>query len=257
MEALCAMGVPILAQGGLGGGFSLAGDYTIAPLQLTWRETLLLMLALSSVSKMSDSPFSSERVSLEAKLSALVPKKHQERVASYLGAVEIDVPLRRKAPLLDRVTELASEGGWVSLLIDTPDGRRESHMRAEKVYADRGFWYLSGPAEGGRTIVRIDRILSVEPSGKIGEEPLPYGHPTHPQIRVRLSERGARAAERDPHLGPHIEGAGRLEFRCPPSELDWYARYFGSMAEDAVIESPPELIQKVKAIAAKLNELYR
>jgi predicted DNA-binding transcriptional regulator YafY len=47
--------------------------------------------------------------------------------------------------------------------------------------------------------------------------------------------------EREPHLGPYAR-EGLLEFRCPPNELDWFARYFGGMGADAHVESPSELV---------------
>jgi predicted DNA-binding transcriptional regulator YafY len=117
IEALCVMGVPIIAQGGIGGGYSLAGEYSIAPLQLTWREAMLLMLALSSLSKMSDSPFSDERASLFAKVASLIPTHHREQVNTYLNKVQLEVPERRKAPSLDKLIEIASHGGWAKMIM--------------------------------------------------------------------------------------------------------------------------------------------
>src|SRR5438128_2019794 len=35
VQALCEMGVPVIATGGPGGGYSLPGDYTFSPLPLT------------------------------------------------------------------------------------------------------------------------------------------------------------------------------------------------------------------------------
>ena len=54
IEALCEMGVPIITESGPRGGYTLMPDYSLAPLQLTMREALLLRLALSSVSQLAD-----------------------------------------------------------------------------------------------------------------------------------------------------------------------------------------------------------
>src|SRR5579862_5151567 len=84
IQALCEMGVPVIARDGVAGGYSLPDEYSIQPLQLTWKEMLLLMLALGGLSKLADAPFSAERNSLLAKVQALLPDKHRERVAGLL-----------------------------------------------------------------------------------------------------------------------------------------------------------------------------
>ncbi len=47
IEALCEMGVPIVTEAGVHGGYELMPDYSMTPLQLTARETLLLRLSTS------------------------------------------------------------------------------------------------------------------------------------------------------------------------------------------------------------------
>jgi predicted DNA-binding transcriptional regulator YafY len=105
--------------------------------------------------------------------------------------------------------------------------------------------------------MRIDRVQAVRDgeAPAIVKEPLPYDHPSHPTIRVRLTAAGARRVEREPHLGRHAK-EGLLEFRCPPRELDWYARYFGGMGSDAHVEDPPELIERIVARARDVLDQY-
>ena len=43
VQALSEMGVPIVAEWGPGGGYSLLPEYSLSPLQLTFREALLLL----------------------------------------------------------------------------------------------------------------------------------------------------------------------------------------------------------------------
>ncbi|MBI1882326.1 MAG: HTH domain-containing protein [Chloroflexi bacterium] len=75
IQALSEMGVPVIAQAGPGGGYSLVPDYWLAPLPLTVGETFLLQLTLSAITKLSDAPFKPERASLLAKLRALLPEQ--------------------------------------------------------------------------------------------------------------------------------------------------------------------------------------
>src|SRR5580704_5259955 len=80
VQSLCEMGVPVISRDGVGGGYSLSSHYGIQPLELTWQEALLLMMALDGLAKMSDSPFSAERSSLSAKLRPLIPHRHIDRL---------------------------------------------------------------------------------------------------------------------------------------------------------------------------------
>jgi predicted DNA-binding transcriptional regulator YafY len=238
VQALTAMGVPVDAIGGPGGGYEIARGSTLAPLHLTWREALLLMMAMEGLTKMADTPFAAERASLVAKLRALLPEGQRARVEGLLSRVGLEVPSRpQRAPLLDDL--LARVGSWARLDYDG----REATVRIDRVYADQGLWYVQGVDAAKPRILRVDRIRAVTPADPPAgaREPLPYDHPSHPTVRVRLTAAGARRVEREPHLGPHAR-EGLLEFRCPPNELDWFARYFGGMGTDAHVEAPPELV---------------
>jgi predicted DNA-binding transcriptional regulator YafY len=235
------MGVPVDSHSGPGGGYEIARGSTLAPLHLTWREALLLMMAMEGLAKMADTPFAADRASLAAKLRALLPENQQARVAGLLERVGIEVPSRpQRAPHLDAL--MGRLGQWASVDYDG----KPTTVRVDRVYADSGFWYLEGVDATRIRTMRIDRIRSVgeaEAPERV-MEPLPYDHPSHPTVRVRLTAAGSRRVEREPHLGPHAR-EGLLEFRCPPSELDWYARYFGGMGTDAHVEGPAELVDKM------------
>jgi len=257
VESLSSMGVPVIALHGAAGGYELAREFTLAPLHLTGREALLLMLAVDGLARMADTPFAAERASLLAKLRALMPEAQRERVEGILERVALDVPTRaQRAPLLDQLVEAAASRNWLRLRYDG----EERTVRADRVTADRGHWYLHGLCEGKTKFFRADRVEAVEkcdaPDSFV--EPLEYGHPSHPLIRVRLTAKAVRIVERDPHLAHALEGPEPtcLEFRCPPEELDWYARYFGGMGTDARVEEPPELIERIVARARALLGQY-
>src|SRR5688572_24599506 len=68
IQALSEMGVPVIAQPGSGGGYSLPDGYLLAPLPLTLHEAFLLRLALNTITRLPELPFLPERSSLLAKL---------------------------------------------------------------------------------------------------------------------------------------------------------------------------------------------
>lgn len=86
IDALCEMGIPIAADLGVTGGYSLPPDYTLPPLALTLHEALLLRLALSSLSQLSATPFKQERESLLAKIQTLLPQRESEHLDMISGS---------------------------------------------------------------------------------------------------------------------------------------------------------------------------
>jgi predicted DNA-binding transcriptional regulator YafY len=263
VQSLCEMGVPVLSREGIGGGYSLSPRYGIQPLELTWQEALLLLMALDGLSRMSDSPFSAERSSLAVKLRPLIPQRHKQRLDEIRENVLLEIPERpMKAPMLDALVGWVGSGQWVSVDYDSSKGERTLTVRPDRLYADRGLWYLVASDGHLARTMRVDRIreiASIEPP-PVATEPLPYDHVSHPTIRVKLNRRAARIVESEPHLGPHVDSGLEdqvLEFRCPPSEFDWYASYFGGLGGDATVLEPKELRRRIYDRASSLVEIYR
>lgn len=264
IQSLSEIGVPITAKPGASGGYGIAFARTLHPLHLTGREAVLLMLAMEGLSKMADTPFIADRASLMAKLRAVMPASQQERVAKILETVHIDVPERtQRAPLLDHFLAVIAEGAWASGTYRASEGPTQVKLQPRKLFASNGFWYLDAQLIGGRKTFRIDRFESIAPceapSELVSESP-PYNDPSHPRIRIQLSAKAARSAQSEPHLGryvfPDADGSANLDFHCPPSEINWYAKYFGSMGRDAKVISPPELVERICAIARENLENY-
>ena len=263
VQALCEMGVPVISRDGVGGGYSLSPHFSVQPLELSWQEALLLVMALDGLSKMSDSPFSAERKSLAAKLRPLIPDKHLARLDELRENIVLEVPERTtKAPMLDVLVPVVGTRNWVSLDYDSSDGLTKRIIRPDRLYADRGLWYLVGYDGQSSRTMRVDRIRAVgaaEAPASI-EEAVPYDDPSHPLIRVELTRRGARMVQRDPHMGEHVDANSErqcLEFRCPPSELKWYASYFGGMGSDALVHAPENLRALIRDHALALLVMYR
>lgn len=260
-EALQAMGVGVDSRAGPGGGYRLAEEASLRPLQLTGSEAFLLMLAIDALEQMSDLPFQRSRETLVAKVKALLPALQSERAISRLRHVSMDIPERKaRVPHMDGLVENC--GTWVELVYDGEGGPARSTVFLQRVLADAGLWYAAVETESGSRRLRADRILEITPAPGPEQPPesKPYDHPDHPLVQVTLSFRGLRMVERDPHMGHLAHGLtppATIEFRCPPAELDWYARYFGGMGEHAIVQGPPELVDFISSRAAEQLERYR
>jgi predicted DNA-binding transcriptional regulator YafY len=164
VQALCEMGVPIVAQAGARGGYSLPAHYTLDPPALSAQESFLMLLALRALSGLADAPFGAARASLAAKMRLVLSKDQLETVDRWLGTVDLTLPRRgARSPFLDGLIAAAQAGQWV--LADYASSARVSrqHLLPLKVEAVRGFWYCRAfSAERGEPrSYRVDRFQAV------------------------------------------------------------------------------------------------
>ncbi len=266
IQALSEMGVPVVAVAGPGGGYSLPDDYRLAPLALTTREAILLLLALSVIDQLPTPPFVPERSSLQAKLHALLPD--QMTVEPMLAAVQVEIPQRTKeTPFLDALVTAAHQQRWVEIRYQSTERRSRQRVLPLQVTTNNGYWYLraySMEHEEERTY-RVDRVLDLLPTSDSfpairRDDARAYDDPSHPEVIARLTARGAAYAESEPHLGHHIQrqadNSAVMRFRCPPGELAYYARFFAGMGNEAEVIEPPELRQRLLEIGQQMVERY-
>ncbi len=269
VQALSEMGVPVIAREGPGGGYSLAEDYRTAPLPLTRNEAFLLLLAMNTMRQLSDLPFKREMTSLETKLRALLPQDELSTAHDLLANVGLDVPMRKqRAPFLEDLLDAAQSGRWLRMVYHSAERTSTQHILPRQIYAQNGLWYCAAYAHerGDNRTYRVDRIQAVEPPaadfqpGPI-HPTLAYDDPSHPEIRARLSSRGADLVEIEPHIASQMQripGQGaELALRCPPGELDWYARYFAGLGAEVEVLAPAILRQKMAQLGQQLLDRYQ
>lgn len=272
MWALREIGVPIFAQDGAKGGYSLPGDYHLAPLPLTPREMFLLLLALDAIDSHADAPFAQERTTLRNKLHALLPEDELGHVERWLSATSIAVPKRRqRAPLLEALIEAAGQAKpqrWLRITYQSARRRSVCIVYPHEVFAQEGFWYCRAFTydTGEERLYRVDRILALAPAddASLPDTPpstTPYGDAAHPLIVATLTATGAARIESEPHLGQilirHTDGSGSLSFRCPPAELEYYTRLFAALGLEAEVREPPELRERIRVLGQQIANHYR
>ncbi|MFL5805839.1 MAG: helix-turn-helix transcriptional regulator [Roseiflexaceae bacterium] len=267
VQALCEIGVPIVAREGAGGGYSLPEGYWLAPPPLSDHEAFLLLLALGAIAGHADMPFAPDRASLVAKLRALLPAGQLPEVERLLERVDVDVPRRtQRAAFLDPLLDAAQARRWVRVSYQSAERHSIQHLLPRQIYAQGGLWYCRayGCERGEERTYRVDRIRALNPPADDFQppsllEPAPYDDAAHPQVVAVLTARGVAYVESEPHLGQIIlrdTDGGRLVFRCPPDELDWYARYFASLGDEVRVEAPAELREQLKCLGQALAQRY-
>jgi predicted DNA-binding transcriptional regulator YafY len=268
IQALSEMGVPIIAREGVGGGYSLPEDYRLAPLPLTAREAFLLLLALSTINQLSDAPFAAERASLAAKLRAALPTPQLASVEQMLTTVTVEVPEREeRAPFLEALLEAAQKQQWVQIEYQSAERVSTHHIYPRTLTSQNGLWYCRAFSHERQEerVFRVDRVQALSPAGEHflpppPPEPLPYDHPSHPEMRAIFTPRGVAQAEVDAQVAPQIQrqpdGSGQLHLRFPPADLEWWARFFATLGPEATVLAPPALRERLRTFAQNLLEQY-
>jgi predicted DNA-binding transcriptional regulator YafY len=268
IDALCEMGIPIAAELGTSGGYTLPPDYSLPPLALTLHEALLLRLALSSLSQLSETPFKQERESLLAKVQTLLPRRESEDLDLLTHTLSLNVPSRPyPTPFLDQLLESAREEQWISVTYRSEKGVSQQTLLPAHLRTSAGLWYCEAYSyERQETrVYRVDRFLEVRatPSPPQLESPAstrPREHPSFPEVRIHLTARGVLRLEHDPFLGPHLqhkeEGEGWLSLHWRPEEYDWLVRVLLSLGTDAKVLAPVELHMRVQQEAQEIARHY-
>ncbi|MFW5688080.1 MAG: helix-turn-helix transcriptional regulator [Spirochaetota bacterium] len=241
VQALCEMGIPVVAEWGPNGGYSIP-EGTVGPLALTRAEAFLLLLGLRAVERAPSIAAAATRESLAAKVRALVP-------ATVRPAVEA---LRDER--------------WIGVEYTSTRGRSTQTLRPEQLYLEEGFWYLRAYSHerGEVRTYRVDRIESLRPAhdpfedNPVARAAPAYGDPSLPEVVVELTERGAMDAERAfRRLRVHREPDGpRLRVRCPPDDYAWLARAIVGMGLEARAIAPAELVDAVAGLARDIARAY-
>ncbi len=266
VQALSEMGVPIIAREGVGGGYSLPDDYKLAPMPLTTHEVFLLLFALQTTDGLAGTAFAGARATLTAKLRAALPELPQAEADHLLGAI---TPARRvaakKVPFLEPLLHAVGARHWLRITYRSVRRISVQIVLPQRVEVEDGLWLLEAFSREHEEYrrYRIDRLEAVEPLpgwDETAPAPTPYDHVDHPVVRASTTRRGFALLDGHPDLAEHLtllpDGTADLEFRCPPSELGYYARLLAPFAEDVEVTEPAALRERLEAIGRQLARRY-
>lgn len=273
IDALCEIGVPIVSLPGAGGGFELHDDHWLRPIQLSQAEAAALLLAARGLGSHPDAPLSVAAQAAVDKLRGVLRPEIVAAAERDLAAIDVEPP--RHAHRLRHFTtvrDAIERGVWLRIGYQSLRRVAEHTIRPDSLSVREGFWYCHAVSRDARARrqYRLDRIRSVYeiPAPSDAEEVLAAAHaprisyhdPSHPEVVVCLTYRGARLAEDLPNLDAPLREAGpdrwELRFRCPPAELPYYARAFLGFGPEMKILAPPELRRMVGDMARATAGLH-
>jgi proteasome accessory factor B len=180
ISALQIAGVPIYADRGAAGGYSILREYSLPPLNLSAAESLAVLAGLGLL---ESSPYQAAALRASAKIRAVLRAEHRESVDEALGMIRVidalaprgtaTVPLGvlSDAIAARRVVRLTYLGERAD---GAPDPSTSTVREVETMGLLRAgdSWLLAGwcRLRGAVRGFRIERITDLEP---LDEEPMP------------------------------------------------------------------------------------
>jgi predicted DNA-binding transcriptional regulator YafY len=279
MDALSGAGIPVVAERGAGGGWSLLGEYRTDLTGLSETEVQSLFVT-QPARLLADLNLEKAAEGALLKLLAALPSTYRRGAEYVRQRIHLDATGWRQSeesvPLLRELQEAVWNERRVKMAYQRGECEKVERIADPLGLVAKGsVWYLVAAVDGETRSYRVSRILRVEPTGERCERPQNFDlaefwresaarfGATLPRYRVVARVR-REAVPRLPFAGrfvrveetgePDAEGWARVALRFDVEEMAVeYALGFGALLE--VLE-PAELRQKVVAAARAVVAFY-
>lgn len=270
LAALSELGVPVIAVPGAGGGFALPAGYWLPPLRLSAAEATAVLLGLAALGPAAGSPFGEPRRTAEEKIRALIDADTLRASDAALRHVSFDPgPSAPAAADVQTMQDAIQLERWLRIAYRSARRSADHEVLPVRLMASEGRWYVDAISREARRRYRLDRIdalrrIPAPPDAEAIREAAaavtPYDHADHPEVTLHLTDAGlVRAPDL---LGvrlapvPHDAGWWEIRFRCPASELPFFARCVLVLGDDCRAIGPPDLVEIVRQVARTTLERY-
>ncbi|HEX5323102.1 MAG TPA: YafY family protein [Capsulimonadaceae bacterium] len=278
MEALCAAGVPVVAERGAGGGWRMPAGYRTDLTGLNSAEIQTLFFAKSS-RLLGDLGLDKAADAAVIKLLAALPSIARQGVDFTRERLHIDgagwYQSSEAFPLLSLVQQAIWQEKKLAMVYrrgdDTTSQRQVNPLG---LVAKGSVWYLVASHEEGLRSYRVSRIVEAaitnEPSVRPdGFDLATYWEQSVAQFKASVPRYPATLRV-SPEMGQRIHRS-RLPVVCeqPPAEDGWTemtvlfeveheaCEYLMRAGAHVMVLEPPELRERVRATAAAIIALYR
>jgi predicted DNA-binding transcriptional regulator YafY len=270
IQTLIDLGIPVEAQRGRYGAYSLRPGYKLPPLIFTEDESLALILSLLIARGGGLATTTPAFEGVVAKIERVLPAATRSRIQAVEQTVALssDTPIPiPSATALMTISAATQNGQRVRMRYCTPQGEiSERLFDPYGVALHKGFWYSIGYCHlrKGERLFRMDRIVSVELTEQTFLMPVNY-HALQAvqralasvsrawQIEVWLQASMAEAQRqmKIPAAFFQEDGNGVL-FRVEVDDLPWIARALAGLDMPFVVKHPPELHDAIRDYAQTL-----
>lgn len=267
---LADMGLPIYAEQGRHGGYTVISNTLLAPILFTEDEAVAIFFAFQSLQHYFSLPFSAQVGTVSKKLfSSLHPgaKNKVERLRHHLTFWN---PSRMiDTPLLTEILEICMSGKNVRMKYASKSGAKSRYIHPIGVYAHNGLWYLPAyDLEKDKLLLyRVDRIISIEatedtetPFITLDEWFHTYEIKKPIRLHLILTVEGVRECKSISYFEKliHInaDGTGYIDTTIDEGELSFITPVLYRLGVHAKIIEPKKLIDLMVEKANEILGLY-
>ena len=194
-----------------------------------------------------------------------------DKLAAAIGGDAVTVDLSRP-PALDEVSDAVEAGRQLRIQYWSAAGDEASERIVDPlgVFTDRGHWYLVADdhRSGGQRTFRVDRIVSVSPTGVVRAGPRPAVDAQQgaawfaeaddlPRATLRLAPSAAWIVERYPVDAMTERSDGTIEAVVPITSERWLTRLLLRAGPTVEVVAPAELANLGAVAARRILARYR
>ncbi|MGW6384119.1 helix-turn-helix transcriptional regulator [Peribacillus butanolivorans] len=271
MLDLCDIGLPIYAEQGRNGGYTVLTSRLLPPILFTEEEAVSIFFAFQSLSYYRNIPFDAEMNSVAHKLYSSLQREAKIKVDKMRSYIAFWNPKRTiDAPLLKDVLEHSIENRNLHIQYESKLGLTIKHIRPIGIYAHDGLWYLPAYDYGKQKILlyRVDRILRIlsteenEDSFMNLEEWFKSKEVKNPiRLHVQLTTEGVRQCSSVPSFDGFVvtqeDGTGYIDMIIDKGEIGFITPLFCRLGIDGRVLEPKELIDGLRVKAEEILTMYQ
>jgi predicted DNA-binding transcriptional regulator YafY len=280
MEALCAAGIPLSAERGSGGGWSLPSAYHAAFTRLTAAEIQALFLT-GPAQVLNDLGLGQAAEEAQLKLLAALPAIYRQDAHYVRQRLYIDMSGWRQfeeaVPWLPTLQEAIWQDRRLRLTYQRGDGASFERLVDPLGLVAKGrVWYMVAAVEGELRTYRVSRVQQAQLTPEASTRPPDFDLAAYWVQSVadlqRDIPRFTAALRAAPDALPHIRAAwryARIEQLGSPDAGGWLpltvtfegyeiaCEYVLSMGAQVLVLDPPELREQIARMAAEVVGLYQ
>jgi len=270
------MGIPVEAELGRYGAYSLRSGYRLPPMMFTDEEALALALGLLTARHLGLAGVAPAVEGALAKLERVMSEALRGRVRALqetvsLAAARPQAPARSEALLT--LAAAVGEKRRVRLRYRSGSSREtEREVDPYSVMHREGYWYAVGHCHlrGGMRLFRLDRVLEAEMLEETFARPVGLDSPgavlsavadtpgDRWSVEVLLEARVEEVRGQLPSVGLSLEQTeGGTLLRCSTWSLEWPARLLAGLDCSFVVRRPAELGHTLELQAEKIATLAK
>jgi predicted DNA-binding transcriptional regulator YafY len=269
------IGVPIVAERGRHGGYSLMPGFKLPPMMFTDDEALALSVGLLAARGLGLSDAAPAVESAQAKLERIMPDHLKRRVRAVDETIRLDL-VRAVAPTDNDALVVLSSAALaqqqVHLRYLAPDGKQSQRCFDPYGLAfSGGRWYALGMCHlrGAMRSFRLDRIVKAEPRPASFQRPagfdalamlrtslatMPRQFPVELLLRTDLQSASRYFFYA---AGLFEQAAGGVILRTQTDHPDWFAGHLAGAPFEVEIRAPQALRESVATLGERLLRMAR